>query len=221
MVRELEHFFRGLDARLKILRKHQREFDRYLASGLNVFSLLGADENRLSDVLADLLDPAGTHGQGRLFLVAFIRHFDLADWKYPFSDDVRVRRERTTTHIIANRRRVDIEVTFGERSAIAIENKPWAVDQVNQIPDYLLHLDNKYHERYVLIYLSGSGSQPDINECSAMLIRKLRIKTYRDLRDWLGICRKECESDKVRWLLADFMSFIEEKFEPLPSEEML
>lgn len=219
MVRELEHFFRGLDVRLKILRKHQREFDRYLASDLNIFSLLGADENRLSDVLADLLDPAGTHGQGRLFLVAFIGHFDLADWKYPFSDDVRVHRERTTTHIIANRRRVDIEITFRERSAIAIENKPWAGDQVNQIPDYLQHLHNKYHERYVLIYLSGSGSQPDINECPAMLIPKLRIKTYRDLRDWLGICQKECESDKVRWLLSDFISYIDENFGSLPNGE--
>jgi hypothetical protein len=33
-----------------------------LATGFNVFHLIEPDENKLSDILAGLLDPKGSHG---------------------------------------------------------------------------------------------------------------------------------------------------------------
>ena len=34
-------------------------------------SLLSPDENRLSDIIAEMLDPQGAHGQGAAFLTLF------------------------------------------------------------------------------------------------------------------------------------------------------
>src|SRR5437762_477168 len=41
------------------------------APSFRVLSLLSPDENRLSDIIAELLDPHGSHGQGTAFLTLF------------------------------------------------------------------------------------------------------------------------------------------------------
>src|SRR4051794_32824876 len=67
-LREAVGFF---DAAAKVIKEaeiQESERNRTEARRFNVFSLIKPDENRLSDILADLLDPDGPHGQGNLFL---------------------------------------------------------------------------------------------------------------------------------------------------------
>jgi hypothetical protein len=52
----------------------QRRLDRKQATGFNVFDFIDPDENKLSDVLAWLLDPKGSHGQGDVFLPQLFEH---------------------------------------------------------------------------------------------------------------------------------------------------
>ena len=66
--RKLERFFAELGPRLDTARKLDDELDRQLARRFNVFRYLRTDENGLSRMIADLLDPAGDHGQGAVFL---------------------------------------------------------------------------------------------------------------------------------------------------------
>ena len=66
------------------------------------------------------------------------------------------------SRIIADRR-IDISVQIGEgdgRYCLAIENKPYAGDQVNQVRDYLEYLGKEYCARFLLIYLSPTGEGP-------------------------------------------------------------
>ena len=116
------------------------ELDRELAHRFNVFDYLRDDELGLSRIIADLLDPKASHGQGTLFLQTLlslegVRH--ARSW--PDIDRLRVRvveRERE----IRSGRRLDIFVEIGadeQRYCLAIENKPYADDQKNQIRDYL------------------------------------------------------------------------------------
>ena len=66
--KHLKRFFSAVGSRVAIAEKKQRQRDRKEATRFNVFDLIEPDENKLSDVLADLLDPKGNHGQGDLFL---------------------------------------------------------------------------------------------------------------------------------------------------------
>ena len=66
---DLQQFAQSLRYRIQLLAKTRVYTDRVLATRHNVFLLyIQPDENRLSDILRDLLDPAGPHGQGDTFL---------------------------------------------------------------------------------------------------------------------------------------------------------
>jgi hypothetical protein len=59
------------------------EHERTQASRFCLIRLLGIEEleKTHSRILADLLNPQGTHGQGRLFLEGFLDHIGLAHLK--------------------------------------------------------------------------------------------------------------------------------------------
>ena len=42
---------------------------------------------------------------------------------------------------------------------MGIENKPWAIEQTDQIKDYVEHMRAKYGD-FAIVYLSGDGSEP-------------------------------------------------------------
>src|SRR4051812_35936656 len=98
----LDDFFPAVSAGLADVREAKRRADLQAAPGFNVFPYIKRDENRLSDVLADLLDPAGAHGQGAMFLADFLRVAAL-DVGQPL-DRARVRREVSTTMLAQVRR---------------------------------------------------------------------------------------------------------------------
>ena len=71
--RQADHFFRNLKRQLEIFRASKRHLDRYLATDFTIFSYIVPDENRISGVVRDLLDPHGPHGQESLFLEEFLK----------------------------------------------------------------------------------------------------------------------------------------------------
>ena len=56
-LREIPHFFEGARQGLRVLRPAVAELDRHLAPRFSVFNSIRLDENRMSNVLADLLRP--------------------------------------------------------------------------------------------------------------------------------------------------------------------
>src|SRR5262245_33950704 len=155
----LEQFFSSLKHRVELAEKQQRRIDRLRATNFNVFDLIEPDENKLSDILADLLDPEGGHGQGDLFLRLLFKQLGLrSDAK--LTKNVTVQREAPTHGILKYRRRLDVFVEA--RALLVIENKVDSLEQQDQVKDYLRHLQQCAVGRQVrLIYLTPDGRPPE------------------------------------------------------------
>ena len=223
----LERFFNELAPKLEGERKVERELDRRLARNFNAFDYLRPDEQQLSKLIANLLDPKGKHGQGDVFLRRFL---DLlgTDGLDRIGD---LRNSRVETErVIKNQRRLDIVVQFDNRRCVAIENKPWAGDQPDQIKDYLDSLPGRDD---LLLYLTPQGEPPSEDSVQSADLqdeagKSLRIMPYHrrakdawdddfertgfGLTDWLRECRAHCDVERLRWFLREAETYCEKEF---------
>lgn len=235
---DVADFFADLAPRIETAGALAEALDRNLARRFNTLDYLRDDEQGLSRIIADLLDPRASHGQGWLFLREFLtvlKESILSD-HIPRLDegdvDARVETERST----ANRRRIDVsvEITSGAFGSycLAIENKPYAEDQEDQVADYLDFLRNRYGDRFSLLYLSPDGAPPSEYSASAQVLAEhwsghFAIWSYRrpdkEWKDglprlpcpfpmWLDRCQQRCQVDRLRWFLRDIELFCERKF---------
>lgn len=189
-----------------------------LAPGFNTLEVLYPDENRLSSVIGMLLDPIGEHGQSDVFLRLFLEKIGI---NIPAKKGIRASRGlEVGTNLIENgQRRIDILIDFGG-FGLGVENKPWAEDQNGQLIDYEKYLSRRYaNGDYVLIYLSGDGSEPSefsTNEIQRIQIKerdgKIKVVSYETLGDWVAACMEKCRSERVRYFLEDFKTYIGKKF---------
>ena len=236
---EFKPFFDELSSRLNTAKDLDREFDRRLAHRFNVLDYLRDDELGLSRIIADLLNPEASHGQGTLFLEILLNMEGLKhirEWPKPGGSQISVVVEREWK--IFSGRKIDIVVQIYSSDkksyCLAIENKPYAGDQVNQIKDYLSFLRKKFRERFLLIYIPPTGQGPSEESISKTELRKRKEhfaimpylggqeeqadKFYDDYRiphslaDWFEECRKNCEVDRLRWFLSDAKTFCRRKF---------
>lgn len=207
---ELKRFFSNAKQQVEMAEK----LDRLEASGFNVFDLIKPDENRLSDVLALLLNPRGAHGQGDLFLRLLMEKLD-AGLSVKHTKRATVRREAPTRRIDNDRRRMDVLVDADD--LVVIENKVYAAEQPEQVKDYLEHLHRCIQGRSAhstVIYLTPGGRPPDSIslEVAAQEVsgNRLRCWSYgKHLREWLEECRSQCEAPRFRDFLTDFIHYIE------------
>jgi len=223
LVTALDEFYRTVATRIEQFQGERQAADLYEAAGFNVFGYIDPNENCLSDVIHDLLDPSGKHGQGRLFLDLFLEAIGLEPESVhpPF----RVKREDHTLYCSSPERRIDITLEAGDWG-IGIENKPFSDEAADQLKDYSLHLRRKYGQRFTLAYLSGDGSEPTSLSTTdlAMLqaAQQFTSLAYRiGLHEWLERCTQACKAEKVRWFLRDFAEYVNtnEYFEPIEAEE--
>ena len=228
---ELGNFIDEINHRLHKARRREQEKSRTFAHHFNVFDYLNTREQGLSLVLADLFNPIANHGQGTLFLREFLQELKLKfDINLPDFDanDVDVRTEET----ISKGRRIDIYITIKESFCLAIENKPYAKDQDNQIGDYLKFLEKSFPgpNNFLLIYLSPDGSRPEEYSLSSteyenweghfvLMAYHSKSDLVKDdfripftLSEWLGICKNCCKVDRLRWYLEDLVNFCAKKF---------
>ena len=217
---ELERFFAEVAPRLDTAQTLDDELDRQLARRFNVFRYLRTDEMGFSKMIADLLNPAGDHGQGAAFLKLLTDKLDFA--KGVNLDDAKVQTERQI-----DEGRLDIAVEIDGSHCLAIENKSnFAGDQESQVESYLRWLKRQYR-RSLLIYLSPTGYGPSEASVDAETIRDLATETPRrfvimpcdasdasedgfdsfrlsfSLVDWLADCRRNCDVDRLRWYLRE------------------
>ena len=156
----LEWFFNDLSFRYRVAKEVKRYTDRFLASDFNLVGIFCPDETRISGILALLLDPKGEHGQGNLFLEEFVKTLKgfLLN-PTPLEDLNDFSTAKVSTEVPTDYGRPDILVEFPNGFAIAIENKPWAGEQFQQLERYVKHLEENYDGRYLLLFLSGSKKE--------------------------------------------------------------
>ena len=165
----IDRYFRSASEKLVSAKAVKAYADTYVGASFNPYALLAPNEVAFSRILADLLDPKGSHAQGDKFLNLFLDLFSNDLIRENNENLARVKCEA----VIDNNRRIDILIEIGSR-AIAIENKPWAHEQDNQLDDYAKYILSKYDKPY-LLFLHGSG------------VEQYTLKKYKNkLRPWNG-----------------------------------
>lgn len=210
---ELQRFFGGLTPRLETARMLEHELDRQLARPFNALDYLRTDELGLSRIVADLLNPQGKHCQGAMFLKLLLDSlgFDVQDRL----DAARVVVEKA----IKGDRRLDVWVDINGQYCLAIENKPYAGDQPNQVKDYLDWLKSKYQQKFMLIYLSPKGEPPSPGSVEPAFLSELgrtlerddffRIMPYhktQDSDDEKDVWEDEFDRCRLGFSLADWLA---------------
>lgn len=125
-------------------------------SGYNIYRLLNVTnkEVQMCRILADLLDPEGTHEEGAKYLIVFfaeVLHKDVSDIVL---QNARVYKE----YLITDDRRIDIVISY-HGGFIPIEVKINAEDQKSQCYDYY-HFARKKDPDTCIVYLTRSGYRP-------------------------------------------------------------
>jgi hypothetical protein len=174
------------------------ESDRKTALNFNIFELLGVErvEAKHSRLLADLLDPRGSHGQGPFFLNNFLRFCEskvsgfppaLLEREVTRSDFVFVK-----TELYSGYGRPDIVAVSHEPAfALIIENKIDAGDQDQQLERYWRLLERGFAftgRRRALLYLTPSGRLPDERKKIPADVRYSCISYATHINEWLRSC---------------------------------
>lgn len=206
------------------IRNTEQELDKD-GSRFNIFSILGLSsyEVRLhSKLIAELLNPKGTHSFKSDFLILFIerlkknnqirRHKALDKFD---CDSVIVEVEKTIGLINDSYTRggnIDIEITDKRGNRVIIENKIFAGDQKNQLLRYHNHDNNA-----LLLYLTLEGISPSPFSIGNSENQLEENKDYfcidysRFIINWLKDCMSSAkEKPKVKETISQYISIIEE-----------
>ena len=193
---DIQRFFQEV-ASICALEQAQQEERNRKGENFNLFSILSIERYELkhSALIANLLDPKGSHGCGDAFLRAFFE-IALKGTAYPFESSTPPDSctERDTGPIAGDTGgRIDILVKSSHYGLI-IENKIYAGDQDKQ----LIRYDNYGKEifgadGYLLVYLTLYGydaSKESTATKSAEEVGYLRLSYAEDILRWLEQCAR-------------------------------
>ena len=193
--------------KVKELATRQEEVSRSTGENFNVFKLCGVDhyENAHSDIIAEFLNPKGSHGCGSDLFQAFCKITGLDFFKYGNAEVIR--------EYWIDDGRLDILIRAGENK-IAIENKIYAIEQQDQLPRYRKWLDDvsidKKEAPLLFLTLDGKpSSDENVDQNQYVCI------SYREhIIPWLTECvRLAVEKPFVRESLLQYKKLVEELVE--------
>ena len=199
----------------------QRErTELYDSNRFNPFQFMRTDEMGLSKILAFLLDPKETHGQGDLFLNSFLKFIGKHNFLAYDSIKVSVEKATTATKPTNKNGRHDIFIegflNHGHRWIISIENKlRFATDQDNQLEGYRDYLERYREVEYCLIYLPVFKEPPSKNSIEKdkweelIGANKAILLSAKDLVDWLD--NTLIIAPAVKQFTQDFKKFLSEE----------
>lgn len=181
----------------------------------NIFKACGVDHYEVthSSIIAEFLNPKGSHGQGTLFVEAFIEKLKLQDFDFSLNDIV-----VSTEYVIPNGR-FDIIIYNGDKQAIIIENKIYAQDQWMQLKKYDDYAKDKYSNGYRIVYLTLDEHLPTDEASNSVDFVPISYKFH--IIDWLIHC-KHLAIDKplIRETLNQYILHLKELTETTDMDSM-
>jgi hypothetical protein len=198
-------------SKINAIRAARHLFAKELAPDFHLFDYLRRDEMGLSCCIAALLNPAGTHAQGAVFLDEFLKLIGHSPSALARNTHCSVVVEKQ----IDMQRRIDIFMEFDDL-IIGIENKPWAADQANQLSDYAAHLERSAGKRkWMLIYLCDrTVSANSISEGHRVKFEKsgnLLNLDFTKIAGWLNTCATKTKPLAVRVFIEELEKFVRSK----------
>ena len=179
----------SLLAQTRILKDKHDALAATTGENFNLFEILGRETDEVrthSAILAALLDPSGSHGQGAVFLRHFLarfgKRFQIVDMVV---DAARVRPEVR----LDNKSRVDILIETDD-TRIVIENKIYAGDQLGQLAKYHAYAVQRPNSK--VVYLTLHGNAPSRESLGDLRLDEVALVSYEsDVLAWLDDCVKE------------------------------
>ncbi len=193
----------------EVTRRAKSRYQAELAPDFSLIDWLKNDELALSRYLCFLLSPNESHGQSILFLRGFTNLIEKMGHNSPIVDKDCLYKARVDYEvIIENGRKINLLLTTSD-GFIAIENKPWAEDQENQLRDYAQWL-NKMDRPWKLIYLCnhepGEWTLP--HDTPDSLKQHILTISWYDVIRWLGDCLLYVRAGTVRIFVESLIKYI-------------
>lgn len=189
--------------------KNDRDFNLFKITGIQ------SDEVKICRVLAEIIDPMGSHNKGVFFLRTFAENVLRIDMD---EDEIATARVYVEYHTVADRR-IDIAIVTNKRF-IPIEVKIFAEDQNRQCKDYYEFANSqKKPEESKVYYLTLDGHLPQKGgtigltpiEHNNFLVgyeEIVAISFKRDICFWLESCLEEPEIEGKTLLRTNIEQFV-------------
>ena len=164
-------------------RKYEEVLDT-TCGRFNMFKMCGVNhyENTHSKILAEFLNPKGSHSLQSKFLESFIE---------TIGDDFTIEhfncKEATvkTEHSIVDGR-IDILITDNQKKAIIIENKVYAPDQKEKIIRYDNYAKEYGNGNYQILYLTLFGQPASVQSSRGVTYTPISYKAH--IIEWMEKC---------------------------------
>lgn len=149
----------------------------------NMFRICGVNhyENTHSAIIAELLNPKGSHSLKSAFLEAFLNLIDKDSIPTTFNPSTATAYTEYTT----DNGRIDILIEDDQKNALIIENKIYAPDQREQLKRYNQYAQKQY-KAYKIYYLTLLGDKA--SEQSGEGVNYLPISYSDTIIKWLDQC---------------------------------
>ena len=195
----------ALLAQVRLLRDKYDALAAANGENFNIFTLLGRETDEVhthSAVIADLLDPQGSHGQG----VAFARLFAPLNG---LDDDELKKADVRVEASVNNESRIDILIET-DRSCIVIENKIHAGDQDKQLERYHDIAKSRGKTHFRVFYLTLQCDRPSKSSLGDLPEDCVTRVSYGKLvLDWLDDCIKEVALvPQIREILSQYRALV-------------
>ncbi len=200
-----------------IIQKKYDEIAKITGENFNIFSIMSMENSERythSAIIAELLNPKGSHHHGNIFLKLFfsevikIENYDNLDL-----DNAIVLIEEYIGEINSDYTRggyIDIVIKYNNGSVIVVENKINANDQRGQ----LLRYKNAY-TNCDLIYLTKDGKPPSkesyhIDDQNKIDLEEVILISYEiNIKNWLEKCHKESiEQPMLREIIKQYLNLV-------------
>jgi len=209
---EFKNRFDHLKTALYTITKLSNEIKKQYANNFNLFLLLGVERKEVathSTILADLLNPQGTHCQNDIFLKAFLLYCSQKFGKvFP----------KLVNQIVNYTWFVDKEkvTAFGNLDIVlscpdlqfllVIENKIDAGEQRDQLMRYAQWIETQkmYFKNRILIYLTPNGSE----SFTAHEYSYYKLSYYEDITNWLKQALVEIQAPRIREAILQYIEII-------------
>lgn len=216
-----------IDKLVNYITKIKKERDEQIARGLNNFNPLMIVRNAREEVglhskfIYELINPNGSHFQGKLFLNHFIEIVlsQIDDIKNKIEGEIQVQREDAKDK--NDNRRIDFTIRT-QKLLIGIEMKIYAEDQKNQIQDYYDRLIEEAKRKKELgdenpevfvFYLTLDGKAPSKKSLGKYPLNDSHIKLIsfkNEMLKWINVCQKEVRNiTNLNQALEDYKHIIE------------
>lgn len=172
---------------VKWFNKHKNLKSSVNGEEFNMFRICGVDhyENTHSSILAEIINPKGSHNFGSKFLEAFIetlKRSELIEGEFQFSmQNVRVVTENASAF-----GRLDILIRNSQNQALLLENKIYAGDQEEQLRRYYEFGKREFGNNFKLIYLTLQGHESTNTDKNQ--VEYIQVSYSEIILTWLERC---------------------------------